>query len=216
MGVTWRYNVVVKLLSYMGLFAPLSPLHVPFALVLAYNVIRERSFSMILTVMIALVSSILVLIGLPYALPIVVLSYLVPLIVKVKEFRLQLLGFIVLQLLSLVTIFNGVGDLWSFINKLKTWVNTTSSSEVVIFYLATLTSAILIEYASIIRHWISQAQYFKENPGAIPIILFMASLIGAAILLACGNERAANRIAELAYYYLVIGVVLQLVTTVKS
>jgi len=57
--------------------------------------------------------------------------------------------------------------------------------------------------------------YLKENWGAPFIITFMILLIAAATYLAIGNEPIANKLAEYAYYSLVIGVILQLIVCIK-
>jgi len=58
--------------------------------------------------------------------------------------------------------------------------------------------------------------YFKENWGAPFIISFMVLLVVCAGLLASGNDGLANEIAIYAYYSLVIGVVLQLVSFIRE
>jgi len=57
--------------------------------------------------------------------------------------------------------------------------------------------------------------YFRENWGAPAIICFMALLMIAALFLAGGMEEIANAIAVCAYYFLVAGVVLQIICYVK-
>ena len=57
--------------------------------------------------------------------------------------------------------------------------------------------------------------YFRENWGAPAIICFMALLMIAALFLAEGMEEIANAIAVCAYYFLVAGVVLQIICYVK-
>ena len=57
--------------------------------------------------------------------------------------------------------------------------------------------------------------YSKENWGAAFIVTFMILLITAAVFLALENEVIANRIAVYAYYFLVIGVVLQIASYLK-
>jgi len=59
------------------------------------------------------------------------------------------------------------------------------------------------------RSWL--IRYLKENPGAPSIILFQVMLITCAVLMAYGNEGAANELAIYAFYALVIGLVLQFV-----
>jgi len=57
--------------------------------------------------------------------------------------------------------------------------------------------------------------YFRENWGAPAIICFMALLLAAALFLAGGMEELANAIAVYAYYFLVAGVVLQIICYIK-
>ena len=58
-------------------------------------------------------------------------------------------------------------------------------------------------------------KYFKTNWGATFIIAFQILLICAAVYLSMGIESIANEIAIYAYYSLVIGVILQLVSYVR-
>ena len=57
--------------------------------------------------------------------------------------------------------------------------------------------------------------YFRENWGAPAIICFMVLLLVAALFLAGGMEELADAIAVCAYYFLVAGVVLQIICYVK-
>ena len=50
-----------------------------------------------------------------------------------------------------------------------------------------------------------------KRASTVFIIAFMIMLISAAVALALGSEVLANKLAEVAYYFLVIGVVAQLV-----
>jgi len=59
-------------------------------------------------------------------------------------------------------------------------------------------------------------EYFRENWGAPFIIVFMVLLVVAAVFLGLGFEFLAERLAEFAYYFLVVGVVLQLVVVIKE
>lgn len=58
-------------------------------------------------------------------------------------------------------------------------------------------------------------KYFKENWGAPFIIVFMVLLLFCAGLLASGFSSLANSVAVYAYYFLVTGVVLQLISYLK-
>ena len=55
-----------------------------------------------------------------------------------------------------------------------------------------------------------------ENPGNSAIIQFIIFLMAAATYLALGSESLANRLAELAYYSLVLGVTATLFTIVHE
>jgi len=65
------------------------------------------------------------------------------------------------------------------------------------------------------RTYTIDLSYLKGNWGAPFIIAFMVMLITCAYLLAYGNEAVANGLAVYAYYFLVIGVVLQLICYLK-
>ena len=58
--------------------------------------------------------------------------------------------------------------------------------------------------------------YLKENWGAPFIIGFMILLILAAAYLSVGNEAFADELAVYAYYSLVIGVILQLISLKRA
>jgi len=58
-------------------------------------------------------------------------------------------------------------------------------------------------------------EHFKTNWGAPFIIAFQVLLVFAAGYLAIGAEAIANELAIYAYYSLVIGVILQLVSYIK-
>lgn len=58
-------------------------------------------------------------------------------------------------------------------------------------------------------------RYFRENLGAPFIIVFQGLLLVCAGLLVQGNAGLANELAVYAYYLLVVGVVLQLVSFVR-
>lgn len=59
-------------------------------------------------------------------------------------------------------------------------------------------------------------KYFRENPGALFIVSFQVLLLVAAGFLVVGNSALANEAAVLAYYWLVIGVVLQLISFLRA
>ncbi len=59
-------------------------------------------------------------------------------------------------------------------------------------------------------------RYFKENLGAPFILGFQVLLLVCGGLLIQGNPALANRVAVYAYYLLVAGVVLQLVSFLRQ
>ena len=59
-------------------------------------------------------------------------------------------------------------------------------------------------------------EYLKTNLGAPFIVAFMILLATAAAYLAVGMESPANDVAVYAYYCLVIGVILQLISYVRA
>jgi len=58
--------------------------------------------------------------------------------------------------------------------------------------------------------------YLKENLGAPFIITFMIMLMMCAGLLIANMEDSANTLATIAYFFLVIGVLLQFISFIKS
>jgi len=58
-------------------------------------------------------------------------------------------------------------------------------------------------------------RYFSENLGAYFIIVFQALLVVCAGLLVQGDSGLANEVVMCAYYLLVVGVVLQLISFVR-
>jgi len=58
-------------------------------------------------------------------------------------------------------------------------------------------------------------RYFKDNLGAPFVICFQVLLLSCAGLLIQGNSALANELAIYAFYSLVIGVVLQLISYVR-
>ena len=56
----------------------------------------------------------------------------------------------------------------------------------------------------------------RENPGAPLIIAFIVNLVAAAVALALNRLDLADRFAEIAYYFLAGGVILQLISLILS
>jgi len=59
-------------------------------------------------------------------------------------------------------------------------------------------------------------QFFRRNPGAIPIVGFQILLLASAGLLVASLSDLAEGVAVAAYFTLLAGVVLQLVFSVRS
>jgi hypothetical protein len=63
------------------------------------------------------------------------------------------------------------------------------------------------------RQWVSMLRsYFWRNPGAPFIIGFQVSLLVCAGLLISGGSVLVDGVATVAYFFLVFGVVLQLIS----
>lgn len=59
-------------------------------------------------------------------------------------------------------------------------------------------------------------RFFRENPGAVLVLGFQVVLVICAVLLVLGASFLAESIAVVAYFLLVLGVVLQLVCFVRG
>ena len=57
--------------------------------------------------------------------------------------------------------------------------------------------------------------YFRLNPQALFIVGFQILLLGSAGLLSSGNSFWADGVAVVAYFSLVIGIVLQLISLIR-
>jgi hypothetical protein len=56
----------------------------------------------------------------------------------------------------------------------------------------------------------------RENPGAPLVIAFVVNLVAAAVALALDRVDLADRFAEVAYFFLAGGVILQLISLILS
>ena len=59
-------------------------------------------------------------------------------------------------------------------------------------------------------------KYFKANPGTPFILAFMILLLSAATLLSIGRPNDADNVANYAFYFLVLGIAIQLVVTIRE
>jgi len=100
------------------------------------------------------------------------------------------------------------------------WSGSPGQSSLIPAHFVLALTSLSLAYTAQLRsaegRWGGVAAYLKENPGAVPVIAFMVLLVFAAALLAAGFEGSANKAAELAYYFLVAGVVLQLYAAVRE
>lgn len=53
-------------------------------------------------------------------------------------------------------------------------------------------------------------EFVKRNPGALPILGFQGLLVACAVLLVLGINEATDGLAVIAYFMLVVGVLIQL------
>lgn len=128
---------------------------------------------------------------------------------------------------------SGLWGLPQYINSFRAWwLNEAGGTSLIPIVFVAESSVLALTYS-----WINQYEggegsskdsgqgdsslsrlrnYFVSNPGASPVIAFMALLVAAAIELGLGFEGGANKLAELAYYYLVAGVLIELYDAVRS
>ncbi len=67
-----------------------------------------------------------------------------------------------------------------------------------------------------VRYWLLDILSGLLSLGIVLIALFMILLAAAAAMLLKGDEEQADRLAEYAYYFLVAGVVLELIKTLRE
>ncbi|MCD6095567.1 MAG: hypothetical protein J7J99_03270 [Thermoprotei archaeon] len=121
---------------------------------------------------------------------------------------------IIAAISGIITFYHGVRSVYGILYGLRRWY---SSGEITLALLYTLTSFTSLYYVILMNTHITPIRkYVRENPGGPLIILFMLFLVTAAMELAKGSENIANRCAEVAYYYLVAGVILQLLSAIKE
>jgi len=100
------------------------------------------------------------------------------------------------------------------------WSGVAKHSSLIPAHFVLAFTSLAVAYTSDLKagggRWGALADYLRENPGAVPVAAFMVLLVTAAAWLAAGFEAAANKAAELAYYFLVAGVALQLYAALKE
>jgi len=75
---------------------------------------------------------------------------------------------------------------------------------------------IIIKLRLLGKEYSFDLSYFRNNWGAVFIVVFQLLLVCCAFLLVQGYDFAANELAIYAYYSLVLGVLLQFVSYLKS
>jgi len=114
----------------------------------------------------------------------------------------------------------GAWGLPEYVNVFREWWSGKMMSSLVPAHFALTFTAVSVAYSSQVSagkgFWGRVAKYFSENPGALPVAAFIVSLLAAAAWLAMGLEGNANKAAELAYYFLVAGVALQLYEVLRE
>jgi len=104
----------------------------------------------------------------------------------------------------------------AYISMLESWI-VQGSPWYIPVHLALLsaTATYTLTYMTPARETFA-GKILLENPGNSAIIQFIIFLMAAATYLALGSESLANRLAELAYYSLVLGVTATLFTIVHE
>jgi heme/copper-type cytochrome/quinol oxidase subunit 4 len=69
---------------------------------------------------------------------------------------------------------------------------------------------------SLSTFFVRAKRFFRENPGAVFVLGFQILLATCAVLLVSGLSFLAEGVAVVAYFLLVVGVVLQLVCFLRS
>jgi len=150
----------------------------------------------------------------------VVTSVIIALIIKVITYRrlsIKDYGLLITSLTPLPLLHSGITSFTTYVLALQEWViSKTPTNELTSLYLVVLINFLLIWFVNTLWRIKGIGKFLAENVGALPAILFMALLIGAAALLALGDEVGANKLAELAYYSLVISVAIQIALVVSE
>ena len=133
---------------------------------------------------------------------------------EIRKSALSMVPGVLGGIVGIITYCYGIRTIHGVIYELKEWY-VTGEPNLTLFYL--LISMTSLYYLLLVNtHIVKIRRYVRENPGGPLIIMFMMFLIAAAIELAKGLETIANRCAEIAYYYLVAGVLAQLITTIRE
>ena len=69
---------------------------------------------------------------------------------------------------------------------------------------------------SVYTFFVRAKRFFRDNPAAVFVLGFQALLMACAVLLVFGMSLLAEGVAVVAYFALVMGAVLQLVSFLRS
>lgn len=208
--------MIIRLLLTSALLIPLYPLNIPPLIAALILGLRSRNLSQ------KVKWGLLGLLALSVAVPIVgrcdliailILAFSLALFVKSRQkllANLWVLGYCIGIGLSLYVVSMECCSIVEFADFLKIWCLRGSPWYIALYLVIMLTAV------GYVLGLASKSKHISENPGVTPVVMFMVMLVLAAVLLALGNERGANRLAELAYYFLVIGVALQLYSVARS
>ena len=195
------------------LFSPLWPLDLVLLLVLALYVFYKNGFTP-LTHSVVIVYLLFSFTSYNYIGFIILSAYLSILMLCSKKYSLLAGSFILYILLFMML--ETSHYLLSYYSVLCMYLSG-DTYELIGLHLVIL--SVLILYTAMYTPFLRTSRiggYFVENPGAYPVIQFMILLIYAAVLLVFNNEALANKVAELAYYSLVLGVLFSLKQVVSE
>ncbi len=194
----------LKLLLYTGFLTPLSPLHLaPLSVFMVECALQKLYLQEILPILII----VLTLARFTVLVPILTLLATIVLCIASRRSRWFITGSLALQLFSILCIHEGVVGLHAFIIELKTWA-IGSSSNLTPFYTVLLFTLAFIDYFKLVHARFSSGGFFAEAPERVPVVMFMLLLCIAVALLGMDRRGLANKVAELAYYFLMVGVLM--------
>ena len=195
---------------------PLNPLHslllIPIVvLIIKMKIMRPLKYVIVLGLILLSLSIIILKSSYIYYATITycTLLFMLNLVFNVKKGRLDLiLTYIIVTVFSSMLVIHGSLTFNQFITSVLSWIKGIKDvSSLHPLYLTLLINLVLI---TLVKLYGELSSVRLGSEGIIPILLFMFLLISSAILLALGNEARANKLAELAYYNLVIGVVIEI------
>jgi len=197
---------VIKVLHLIVILYPLNPIHLIPALTSSLVYLRWREWIKILIVIVVSLPALVRNIYVVYVLLIIYTSILV-LAYRAELKHLVLPSLIFIPFLVL-TIHQGIDSVMSFTHALTMWIRGNGNYLVPVYTILAINTILITTLNILYKRFNIKSKTLPEI--SIPILLFMFLLVSAAVVLAIGDESKANKLAELAYYSLVIGVALQL------